>query len=151
MLINALCLHNQIMANTWSDGPYCFYICINVEVRGGLYSEIAQKVKKAISWKNKIVHFQQMRHLQDTNRKASQCPTKAETYVCLSNRCSLESTDTFTEKNNQAAWRALVKWLKHSSKHSNETVVKKRRVWHAISSTLNIHLPETPEMSSHER
>ena len=62
--------------------------------------------------------------------------------VRLSNRCSIESTGIFTEMNNQAAWRALAKWLKHSSKHSNETVDKKRLVWHAISNTLNIHLPE---------
>ena len=44
MSISALCLHNQFMANTWSDRPCCFYICIDVEVRGGLYlKEIAQK------------------------------------------------------------------------------------------------------------
>ena len=57
----------------------------------------------------------------------------------------------FTETNNQAAWRALAKRLKHSNKHFNETVVKKRLVWHTISNTLNIHLPEMPEMSSHKR
>ena len=57
----------------------------------------------------------------------------------------------FPETNNQAAWRALAKWLKHSNKHSNLTVDMKRLPWHAIGNhrtiILNIHLPETPKMS----
>ena len=54
--------------------------------------------------------------------------------------------------NNQAAWWVLTKWLKHSSKHSNETVDKKRLIWHANSNhrtvILNVHLTEMPNMSN---
>ena len=72
-----------------------------------------------------------------------------ETYVWLID-VPLRARILF-RNNNQAAWRALAKWLKHSSKHCNKTVVKKRRVWHVIRNTLSIHRLETPEMSSHER
>ena len=66
--------------------------------------------------------------------------------VRLSNRYSLESTDTFAETNNQTAWRTLAKWLKHSRKYSNKTVCMKRLVWPAMRDSLNKHLPETPGM-----
>ena len=63
----------------------------------------------------------------------------------------LKARALFPETNNQAAWRALAKWLKHSRKHSKETVDMKRLAWHAIgnhgTALLNIHLPETSKMS----
>ena len=72
--------------------------------------------------------------------------TKAEMYDVR-----LKARLLFHEMNNQAAWRAFAKWLKHSRKHSNETV-DKRLAWHTISNhrtvILNIHLPEMPEMSN---
>ena len=37
------------------------------------------------------------------------------------------------ETNNQAACMALVKWLKHSSKHSNEMVNKERLAWQVMA------------------
>ena len=94
-----------------------------------------------MSCKNKIAHFQWMR--------PPEAPNKGGNVRLIDVR--LKARVLFPETNNQAAWRALVKWLKHSSKHSNKTVVMKRLVWHAISNTLNVHLPETHKMSSHER
>ena len=102
MSISALCLPNQITVNTWLDGPYCFYICIDVEVRGGLYWDIAQKGKTKRSCKNKIAHFQRMRHLLRHPLHGTTGPNTGRT-VRLSNQCSIESTGTFTEMKNQAA------------------------------------------------
>ena len=81
-------------------------------------------LNKTMSCKIIIAHFQQMRHIPRHQLHRTVGPNTGGN-IRMSNRYSLESTDTFTETNNQAAWRALAKWLKHSSKHSKETVVKK--------------------------
>jgi len=64
----------------------------------------------------------------------------------------LKARVLFPEMNNQAAWRVLAKMLKHSSKHSNETVEKKGLAWHVISNhrtlILNIQLLEMNETSN---
>ena len=90
-----------------------------------------------MSCKNKIAHFQRMRHLPKHQLHGT-ARLNTGGNVHLSNGCSLESMDTFIETNkmhNHAAWRVLAKWLKHSSKHSNKTVVKKRLVWSYIKHT----------------
>ena len=109
-----------------------------------------ERLNKAMSRTNKIAHFQRMRRLP-RNQPHSTAGRNTGGNVRLSHRCSLESTDTFTKTNNQAPSRALAKWLKHSNKHSNKTIVKKRLVWHVMTNTFNIHLLETPEISSQER
>ena len=103
-----------------------------------------KRLNKAISWKKYNCTFSadETRHLPRHQPHGAAGPNTGGN-VRLFTQCYLESTD--------AAWRVLVKWLKHSSKHSNETVVKKWLVSHVISNTFNIHLPEMPEMSSHGR
>ena len=85
-----------------------------------LKGDCTKRQNKTMSCKNKIPHSQRMRHLPRHPPHGTAGPNTGGN-VCLSNRCSIESMGTFTETNNQAAWRAFTKWLKHSSKHSNET------------------------------
>ena len=102
-----------------------------------------------MSCKNKIAHFQWMRCLPRHPPHGTAGPNNGRN-VCLID-VRLKARVLFPETNNQAAWRALAKWLKHSSKHSNKKVDMKRFPWHAIGNhrtiTLNMHLPETPDMS----
>ena len=83
-----------------------------------------------------------------THQTAPWDPTKVETRKI---DVRLKAHVLFPKTNNQAALGALTKWLKHSSKHSNETVNMKRLPWHEIGNhrpvTLNMLLPETPDMS----
>ena len=83
-----------------------------------------KRLNKTMSCKNKIAHFQWMRHLPRHQQHGTTGPNTAGN-IHLSNRCFMESTGSFTKSNNQAAWRVLDKWLCH---------------------TLNIHLPETPDL-----
>ena len=124
------------MVNTWSYGPHGFF----VEVRGGLQMEIAQSDPCTFSADKTPTESPTARH---------RGPNKGGNVHLIDVR--LKARVLFPETNNQAAWRVPAKWLKHSSKHSNETVNKKRLPWHAIGNhrtvTFNIHLPETPEVS----
>ena len=56
----------------------------------------------------------------------------------------LKARAHFPIANNQAAWRVLANWLKHSSKQSNETVDMKRLPWHAIGNHQTVILNKTP-------
>ena len=102
-----------------------------------------------MSCKNIIAHFQWMRHLPRHPPHGTGEPNKGRNVHQIDVR--LKARVLFPKMNNQAAWRALAKWLKHSSKHSNKTVDKKRLPSNAIGNhrtvILSIHLPEMPGMS----
>ena len=113
MSTSALCLHNQITANTWSDGPYCFYICIDVEVRVDYIRRCTKCETKRCPPKIKLHIFSGWDTSRGTTRTAPHGPTQAETYVCLID-VPLRTWMSFPKR--------IAKWLQHSSKHSNETV-----------------------------
>ena len=77
-------------------------------------------LNKTMSCKNKIAHFQWMRHLPRHQPHGTKGPNKGGNVRLIDVR--LKARVLFPETNNQAAWRALAKWLKNSRKPSNETV-----------------------------
>ena len=99
-------------------------------------------------WRSKsheaiLAHFHWMRLLPSHPPHGTAGPNKGGNGRQIDVR--LKTRLLFPETNNQAAWRALAKWLKHSSKHSNEMVDKERLPWHAFGNhrivTLNIKPP----------